>query len=72
MLPGKSASDSILYIFNRYSAGLRGTSVLSFVIAIVLASGTEEAMRQGQLLLDSCCFVFFERPVPLAIFAIDS
>jgi putative tricarboxylic transport membrane protein len=45
-------------------------SIPAFIIAFILAEGAEQALRQSMMMSDSGPFIFLERPIALAFFAL--
>ncbi|WP_226783275.1 tripartite tricarboxylate transporter permease [Oceaniglobus trochenteri] len=72
-----SARSSVFDVILMCAAGVvgyamrkGGFSVGAFIIAFVLTSGAEEALRQSLILSDAGPFIFFERPVAMLFFVI--
>jgi putative tricarboxylic transport membrane protein len=53
------------YVMKRF-----GFSVPAFIIAFILAGGAERSLRQSMMMDDSGAWIFIERPIALAFFAI--
>ena len=58
--------------FLGYLMRKNGYSTAAFIIAFVLARGAEEAFRQSLLLSNDAAWVFLQRPVAIAFFAIGA
>ena len=74
-----AARSNVLDVFVLAIAGFlgyvmrkRGYSTAAFIIAFVLASGAEEAFRQSLLLSNAGVWIYLERPVAIAFFAIGA